>query len=75
MIRKTPYANLIGVFTSESELKDIHNRLRDKKYSPYVIRDGDRFRIYVGAFVTLRGTRDQKSELQIQGIQSKIVRH
>jgi len=74
MVRKTAYANLIGVFPSEDKLAAIRSRLDEMQLSPYVIEERpNRLRLYVGAFLTLKGARDQKIELQKKGVQCQIV--
>ncbi len=39
IITKTPYANLIGVFSSESEMADNFHQLEKKNYSAYFLRE------------------------------------
>ena len=73
-IVKTPYANLIGTFSSEAEMADLFKRLDAKGYSPYVIKDADdRFRLITGAFITKKGAQDQQRDLKADGFDSKIV--
>lgn len=74
IIKKTPYTNLIDTFSSEDEMKDALQRLKDLGYSPYVLKRADnRFQLLVGAFITREGAEKQKSELQSKGIPNQIV--
>ena len=73
-IIKTPYASLIGTFSSEAEMDDLFKRLDAKGYSPYVIKDADdHFRLITGAFVSKKGAQDQHRDLKTDGFDSKIV--
>jgi cell division septation protein DedD len=74
IVKKTPYANLIGTFSSEDEMKDNLRRLKDLGYSPYVLKSpANKFQLVVGAFITNEGAEKQKSELQSKGISNKII--
>ena len=74
IVKKTPYANLVGSFSAEDEVKDSLKRLKGLGYSPYVLkRNEKRFQVVVGAFITREGAEKQKSELQSKGIPNKII--
>jgi cell division septation protein DedD len=74
IVKKTPYANLVGSFSSEKEAKDALNRLKGLGYSPYVLkRAANQFQVIVGAFITREGAEKQKSELQSKGVVSEII--
>jgi cell division septation protein DedD len=74
LVKKTPYTNLIDTFSSEDEMKDTLQRLKDLGYSPYVLKRAEnRFQLVVGAFITREGAEKQKSELQSKGISNQIV--
>lgn len=74
IIKKIPYANLIGIFTHEIDMTDMLRRLEDLGYFPYVIKGAENsFRLFVGAFITREGAEDQKLELQADGIESQVV--
>lgn len=74
IVKKTPYANLIGSFSAEAEAKGFLKRLKDSGYSPYVLkRAEDEFQVVVGAFITREGAEKQKSELQSKGIPNEII--
>jgi cell division septation protein DedD len=74
IVKKTPYANLVGSFSSQVEVKDSLKRLKELGYSPYVLkRAEDKFQVMVGAFITREGAEQQKSELQAKGVSNKII--
>ena len=74
IVRKTPYANLVGSFTGEDGVKDALIRLQGLGYSPYVLKRAEnRYQVLVGAFITREGAEKQKAELQAKGIPSKII--
>lgn len=73
-VKKTRFANLIGVFTSPKALEDKVQGLKDLGYSPYVIRDPDgKSRLFVGAFLSRKGARDLYNDLKSARIESQIV--
>ncbi|MFC1814701.1 SPOR domain-containing protein [Thermodesulfobacteriota bacterium] len=75
MVQKTPYANLVGIFSSEKEITEIKRRLESLKYSPYTIKGpGDSLSLYVGAFITLKGSKDLRRELKANGIPTQVVK-
>ena len=74
IVKKTPYANLVGSFSTEDEVKDSVKRLKDSGYSPYVIKRAEnKFQVLVGAFITREGAEKQKQELQSKGIPNEII--
>lgn len=74
IVKKTPYTNLIDTFSSEDEMKDALQRIKDLGYSPYVLKRAEnRFQLVVGAFITREGAEKQKSELQSKGISNEII--
>jgi len=74
MIKKTPYANLIGIYSSENELAHKMLSLKNLGFSPYVIgNNGGPSRLLVGGFSTKSGAERQFIELKSNGIQSRIV--
>jgi len=74
IVKKTPYANLVGSFSSEDEVKDSLKRLKALGYSPYVLKRAEnKFQVVVGAFITTEGAEKQKSELQSKGVSNKII--
>ena len=71
---KTEYAARIGSFTSEKDLAEALGSLEDLELSPYVIESPvGSVSLYVGAFVTEAGARQQVRELASQGIAAQVV--
>ena len=73
VIKKTPYTNLVGTFSSEKNARDEVRRLEKLGYSPYPINGENSLRLLVGAFETREGAAKQQAELQSQGIPSQII--
>jgi cell division septation protein DedD len=75
MVKKTSYANLLGVFVSKNDVAEVYRRLKESDFSPYVIKGNDkRFRLYSGAFITKKGADEHKFELQKNGLQGIVVK-
>jgi hypothetical protein len=74
IVKKTPYTNLIGTYTSMNEMQANLNRIKALGYSPYYIKTHTgHFNLVVGAFVTKEGAENKKTELQSKGIQSTVI--
>jgi len=74
IVKKTPYTNLIGTYTSMNEMQAKLNRIKALGYSPYFIKTHTgHFNLVVGAFVTKEGAENKKTELQSKGIQSTVI--
>jgi capsular exopolysaccharide synthesis family protein len=74
-VKKTPYANLIGTYTSPDELDGKILSLKGLGYSPYAIRDHDgKSRLFVGAFITKEGAEMQFRDLKSRGFLNQVVR-
>ena len=74
LVKKTRYANWIGSFADEQVLVQKRIELSRLGFSAYAVADGmGKQRLYVGAFLTLKGARDQQASLENAGIQSRIV--
>ncbi len=74
-IKKTVYANLLGTYSAREELDPLIREIKDKGYSPYVIRNQDgRYNLLVGAFMTRTGVEEQGNRLKSEGIQGKAVK-
>ncbi|MFC1868348.1 SPOR domain-containing protein [Thermodesulfobacteriota bacterium] len=75
VVKKTAYANLIGIYNNLGELKNVIRSIKDIGYSPYVVKDnGGTFFLFVGAFITMTGAEEQKGELLSKGIHSQVVK-
>lgn len=73
-IKKLAYANFIGEFDSQAETASVYQRLEEKGYRPYVIREGDKWRLYVGDFLYKEGAAERNQKrLQADGFSSEIV--
>jgi cell division protein FtsN len=73
-VKKTPYANLIGTYSST---KTLENKIRSLGlgFSPYVITDnGGKYRLFVGAFYSEQRAETQQKELKSKGIPNRIVK-
>jgi cell division septation protein DedD len=74
-LRKTRYANLIGIYSSPVELEDKIVALKKLDFSPYVItNENGKSRLLVGAFITKEGVETENRELKSRGIQSQVVK-
>jgi capsular exopolysaccharide synthesis family protein len=71
---KTPWANLIGVYSFSRAVESTAKDLRDQDYFPYVVkcRDGTE-RLYVGAFYERDKAEGQYEELRAKGIEAQTV--
>ena len=73
-VKATPFANLIGVFTSKDKLEGKIQSLKGLGFSPYVIKEADgKQRLLVGAFYNEERARRQYEELKSKGVESQIV--
>ncbi len=74
IVKRTPYTNLIGTYTSPHEMQVELNRIKKLGYSPYFLKtQADAFKLMVGAFVTKEGAENQQVELQAKGIQTTVI--
>ncbi|MFC1821304.1 SPOR domain-containing protein [Thermodesulfobacteriota bacterium] len=73
-VKKTQFANLIGVYTSTGEIEVKLSLLKGLNYCPYVIKNAEgASRILVGAFLSEEGVKKQFGELKSDGIESRII--
>lgn len=69
------YANAIGTYSSEDNLKKEIRKLSDNGYSSYFVKDdGGNSHLYVGAFYTLQNAEKLSTEMRSRGIRSQVVR-
>ena len=74
IVKKTPYTNLIGTYSSINEMQAKLQQIKGLGYSPYFIKTHTgQFNLVVGAFVTKEGAANKKTELQSKGIQSTVI--
>jgi hypothetical protein len=65
---------LIGTYRSETTLNDQIQLISKKGFSPYVVKGTNgEFHLYVGAFYTHRGAKEQYADLLASGIESEVV--
>ena len=75
LVKETRYTTLVGVYDNEDELERKSLSLRTLDYSPYAQKDQrGRHRLLVGAFMTEEGAEAQQRDLEVKGIQSKVIR-
>ena len=73
-IMKTPFANLIGIYSSPDELESKIRLLLSLNYFPYVIQNlKDDFQLFVGAFMTRAGAEKQSMDLKSNNVRNNIV--
>ena len=71
---KTPYANFIGFYTTESTMQDMSRKLNQLGFFTYVVKgENDIYRLFTGAFYTKKGAEAQCADLQSHGIQSQVT--
>jgi cell division septation protein DedD len=74
LVKKTAFATLIGTSRSELEVNTQIRQISDQGFSPYVVKGANgEFYLYVGAFYTYRGAKEQYADLLASGIESKVV--
>jgi cell division septation protein DedD len=74
IVKKTPYTNLIGTYTSMNEMQAEEQQIKALGYSPYFIKTHTgQFNLVVGAFVTKEGAENLKTELKSKGIYNTVI--
>jgi general secretion pathway protein A len=75
IVMQTPYAALIGVYSSSETLNARQQLLEQAGYAPYCIpvKHPDRTQLYVGAFYTFQDAENKCSELIDSGIRCEPV--
>ncbi|MDM8541560.1 SPOR domain-containing protein [Desulfococcaceae bacterium HSG9] len=74
-IKKLSYANMIDEFSSEEKMAAVYQRLEKQGYEPYVIRDSDKWRLFVGDFLYAEGAAQRsQADLKDAGFTSSIVK-
>ena len=74
IVKRTPYANLIGTYASPDEMQADLQQVKKLGYSPYFLQTpAGQFKLLVGAFVTEKGAQNLQAELQAKGIQNTVV--
>ena len=69
------YANLIGLYSSDEELKEKNLSLLKLGYCPYVITEDDgESLLFTGAFYYKADAEKEQIELVSKGIQAQVVK-
>jgi len=73
-VKRTAYANLIGVYSDAYELADIITKLKSLGYSPYIIpgQTGS-YRLFLGAYITREGAEQYSADLRGSGIEVRVA--
>ncbi len=75
IVKETPYSTLIGTYGDRDELETKILLLSDLGHLPYAIEDQDeKYRLFVGAFVTRQGAEEQRRTLESNGIRSQVIK-
>ncbi|MGD8943208.1 MAG: SPOR domain-containing protein, partial [Desulfobacterales bacterium] len=74
IVKRTPYANLIGTYASPDEMQADLQRIKKLGYSPYFLKTSTgELKLMVGAFFTKEAADDHQTELQAKGIQNTVI--
>jgi hypothetical protein len=74
VVVKTPYANLIGQYGSETEAAEAANRVTQKEVFPYVVKGpGPSFQLMAGAFSSQQAADIHRRELDARGVSTRTV--
>ena len=72
---RTRYANFIGTYLSEGNLKKQNQSLLKNGYAPYFIKDDQgKFHLFVGAFYKEKNAKKLSAELNSKGIPSQVLK-
>jgi cell division septation protein DedD len=75
IVKETPHSTLIGSYSDKDKLEAKTLLLNDLGYLPYTIEDQDnKYRLFIGAFITKQGAEAQRKTLESKGIKSQIVK-
>ncbi len=74
VVVKTPYANLIGQYGSETEAAEAANRVTQKDVFPYMVKGpGPSFQLMAGAFPSQQAAEIHRRELDAKGVSTRTV--
>lgn len=74
VVVKTPYANLIGQYGSESEASEAAHKVTPKEVFPYVVKGpGPSFQLMSGAFPSQQAAEIHRRELDARGVSTRTV--
>ena len=73
-VKNIRYANIIGIYSSEDDLKTEISSLKKLGCFPYFIKDdNENYVLFVGAFLTRAGAEKQYQDLQSKGVNNKVI--
>jgi len=73
-VKKTRYATLVGVYSSEDAIIEKSQALDKLGYSSYIVDGGNgTSQLYSGAFITKGGAEKHYQELAAKGIRNRVV--
>jgi len=73
MIPRGLYSNYIDVFYDEQEAEKMCEQLLGLKYSPYIVRKDDVFKVFVGHHKQRKTADTDNEKLKKSGIESRVV--
>ncbi len=75
VVVKTPYANLVGEFSSEKDAAQAAEQLNQKGLHPYPVNgSSDSVLLVVGGFATSQAAESYRQELEAKGVATQVVR-
>ena len=75
LVKETPYTAFVGTYKDKKVLEDQTLLLRNLDYVPYAIEEQDgRYRLFIGAFLDIKGATEKQQDLESRGIQSQVIR-
>lgn len=75
VVVKTPYANLVGEFSSGKDAAQAAEQLNQKGLHPYPVSgSANSVRLMVGGFATSQAAESYRQELEAKGIATRVVR-
>lgn len=74
IVKRTPYANLIGTYAAPDEMQADLQQIKKLGFSPYFLKTPTgQLKLLVGAFVTKEGAQNLQAELRAKGIQNTVI--
>ena len=75
LVKETPYTAFVGTYKDKKVLEDQTLLLKNLDYVPYAIEEQDgRYRLFIGAFLDIKGAKEKQQDLESRGIQSQVIR-
>lgn len=73
-IKTTRYTNWLGSYTDKFTLLKRRQEIAALGFSPYVVTEGNRSHLYVGAFYTYEGAEAQFKDLMDKNVTNRIIK-